>query len=278
MCRRVLARFGLLVAASLLSASPSPASAGEKLVMGVHPFKPAVELHKTFRPIADALSAKLGRPVELQIGKSYEDTAESVGSGKFDFSYMGPNTYAKYAPKLRFRGLAQIVNAGSPTFKGVIVAKKGGPIRSLKDLKGRRFAFGDRDSTLTHVVPVYMLVNAGVRVAELAKIAFLGTHDNLALNVVAGTFDAAGIMPDIAAKYPDLQVIATSPALPEHVFAANPKMDGATFAAVQGALLALDPPLLKGIKGSLTGMQKVNDKDFDILRSILEVAEREPER
>lgn len=276
MCRRVLARLGLLLAASLLTAIP--ASAKEKLVMGVHPFKPAVELHKTFKPIADAMAAKLGKPVELQIGKSYEDTAERLGKGQFDFCYLGPNIYAKYGPKFGLRPLAQIVNAGSPTFKGVIVAKKGGAIRSLKDLKGRRFAFGDRDSTLTHVVPVYMLVEAGVRVAELGKIAFIGTHDNLALNVVAGTFDAAGIMPDIAAKYPDLQVVATSPALPEHLFAATPSMDGATFAALQEALLALDPALRKGIKGSLTGMQKVNDKDFEILRRILEVAEREPER
>lgn len=276
MCRRVLARLGLLLAASLITAFP--ASAGEKLVMGVHPFKPAVELHKTFKPIADAMAARLGRPVELQIGKSYEDTAERLGKGQFDFCYLGPNIYAKYGPKLGLRPLAQIVNAGSPTFKGVIVAKKGGAIRSLKDLEGRRFAFGDRDSTLTHVVPVYMLVEAGVRIAGLGKIAFIGTHDNLALNVVAGTFDAAGLMPDIAAKYPDLQVIATSPALPEHLFAAKPSMDEATFSALQEALLALDPALRKGIKGSLTGMQRVNDKDFEILRRILEVAEREPER
>ena len=84
MGRFPVARLGLLVAASLLNASP--AAAREKLVMGVHPFKPAVELHKTFKPIADALSAKLGRPVELQIGKSYEETAERLGSGAFDFS------------------------------------------------------------------------------------------------------------------------------------------------------------------------------------------------
>jgi phosphonate transport system substrate-binding protein len=276
MWSRVLARLGLLLAGSLLAVSPG--AAAEKLVMGVHPFKPAVELHRTFKPIADALAARLGRPVELQIGRSYEDTAQRLGSGRFDLSYLGPTTYAKYGPRLKLRPLAQVVNAGSATFQGVIVVKKGSPIRSLKDLKGRRFAFGDRDSTLTHVVPVYMLVEAGVRLTDLGKVAFLGTHDNLALNVLAGTVDAAGLMPDIAAKYSGLQVIATSPALPEHLFAAKPSMDPATFAALQEALLDLDPSLRKGIKGSLTGMRKVDDKDFEILRRILEVAEREPER
>jgi ABC-type phosphate/phosphonate transport system substrate-binding protein len=72
-------------------------------------------------------------------------------------------------------------------------------------------------------------------------------------------------------------VIAKSPILPEHVFAANKSMDPATFKKIQEALLTMDLPLMKGIKPSLTGMQKVNDKDFDILRKILDRAEKEKE-
>ena len=248
------------------------------LVMGVHPYKPVVEPHKIFKPIADYISRKIGKPVELQFGKSYEDTAEKVAKGEFDFSFMGPNTYAKYGPMYHFKPLAQVVNNGKPSFYGVIVVKKGSPIKSLKDLKGKTFAFGDRNSTLTHVVPLYMLLNENIHLVDMKKYAFLpGTHDNLAQNVTAGTFDATGMMPDIAAKYRDLEVIAKSPTLPEHVFAANKSMDPATFKKIQGALLTMDMPLMKGIKGSMTGMQKVNDKDFDILRKILDRVEKEPE-
>lgn len=272
-----LALSGLVFAAALLL--PMSASAQQKLVMGVHPYKPTAELHRIFKPIADHVSRKLGRPVELQFGKSYEDTAEKVAKGQFDFSFMGPNTYAKYGPTYHLRGLVQIVNAGQPSFHGVIVVKKGSPVKSLKDLKGKAFAFGDRDSTLTHVVPQYMLMSEGVHLTDLKKYAFLpGTHDNLALNVLAGTFDATGMMPDIAAKYPDLQVIAKSPILPEHVFAAGKGMDAATFAKIQDALLTMDEPLRKGIKPSVTGIQKVNDKDFDVLRKILAAVEKEPAR
>ncbi len=267
-----------LAAAAALLVGPS-ASAKDRLVMGVHPYKPAVELHKIFKPIADHVSRKLGMPVELQIGKSYEDTAEKLASGTFDFSFMGPNTFAKYGPVHQFKPLVQIVNAGKGSFYGVIVVKKGSPIRSVKDLKGRSFAFGDRNSTLTHVVPLYMMIQQDVHLRDLKKFAFLpGAHDNLALNVSAGTFDAAGMMPDIAGKYPELEVLAQTPVLPEHVFAATSSMDAATFKKIQDALLSMDLPLMKGIKGSLTGMQKVNVKDFDGLRNILEVAEREPEK
>ena len=271
------AMFGIFLAAALLVTQS--ASAKDKLVMGVHPYKPAAELHKIFKPVADYISQKAGKPVELRIGKSYEDTAEKVAKGEFDFSYMGPNTYAKFGPLYQFKPLAQIVNKGKPSFYGVIVTKKGSPIKSLKDIQGKTFAFGDRNSTLTHIVPLYMMLNENIHLVDLKKYAFLpGSHDNLALIISNGTFDATGMMPDIAEKYPDLEVIAKSPNLPEHVFAANKSMNPATFLKIQDALLTMDMPLLKGIKGSLTGMQKVNDKDFDILRKILEKAEKEPEK
>src|SRR5574337_337828 len=252
--------------------------AKDKLVMGVHPYKPAMELHKIFKPIADYVSHKIGKPVELQIGKSYEDTAEKVSKGEFDFSFMGPNTYAKFGPMYHFKPLVQIINNGKPSFYGVIVVKKGSSIKHIQDLKGKTFGFGDKNSTLTHVVPLYMMLSENIHLKDLKKFAFLpGNHDNLAMNVTTGTFDATGIMPDIADKYSDLEVITKTPILPEHVFAANKNMDPVTFKNIQDALLTMDAPLMKGIKPSLTGMQKVNDKDFDILRKILDRVEKEPE-
>lgn len=270
--------FMVFVTASLFFVQT--AGAKDSLVMGVHPFKPAIELHKMFKPIADHISQKVGKPVELQVGKSYEDTAEKVANGQFDFSYMGPNTYAKYSQRYHFKPLAQIINNGKPTFHGVLVVKRGSDIQSIKDIKEKTFAFGDRNSTLTHVVPLYMLMNEGLHLSNLKKYAFLGSHDNIALNIISGSFDVAGLMPDIAEKYKDrgLEIIATSPELPEHVFAATKTMDPEMFKTIQDALLSVDLTLLKGIKGSLTGMQKVNDKDFDILRKILDKVEKELEK
>jgi hypothetical protein len=40
----------------------------------------------------------------------------------------------------------------------------------------------------------------------------------------------------------------------------------------------MDPGLYRGIKGSLTGLQKFNDKDFDILRKILKKVEKDLEK
>lgn len=68
-----------------------------------------------------------------------------------------------------------------------------------------------------------MLMNAGVKLDDLKKYSFLKTHDNVAMNVIRGTFDAGGMQPDIAEKYRDqgFEVIVKSPELPVHVFAAT---------------------------------------------------------
>jgi len=254
--------------------------AKDTLVMGVHPYKPAQELYKIFKPIADYISQKLGIPVELQIGKTNEEAIERVGKGLFDFSFLGPVPYVKARDTYKVIPLAQIVNNGSPSFYGVVIVKKGSGITSLSNLKGKSFAFGDKKSTLTHIVPLYMLMEAGVSLQDLKTYAFVGSHDNVALNVVAGAFDAGGLMPDIADKYMErgIEVIVKSPELPEHVFVATKSMADATVTKLQNALLAMDPKLYKGIKPTLTGMQKFNDKDFDILRKILHKVEKEVEK
>lgn len=275
--RRIFVVLMLLGAVMLLS---EPAIAKDRLIMGVHPYKSAKELYTIFNPIAAYVSQKLGKPVELQIGKTYEDAVQKVGTGQFDFSYLGPTSYVEARASFKVTPLVQIVNAGKPSFYGVIVVKKGSGISSLKGLKGKNFAFGDRDSTLTHVLPLYMLMDTGIQLSALKKYSFVGSHDNVALNVLNGTFDAGGLMPDIAEKYIErgLEIIAKSPDLPEHVFAATSSLDKETIAKLQNILLTMPPELYKKIKGSLTGMQKFNDKDFDNLRKILKMVEKESKK
>ncbi len=247
------------------------AQAKEKYVMGVHPYKPPQELYKKFKPIADYLSTKLGKPVEFQIAQSYEDATNKIGTGAYDFAFLGPTLYVEAHDKYGVAPLAQIANNRKPFFHGVIVVKKGSGISSLKELKGKSIAFGERHSTLTHLLPLWMLMDAGVRLPDLKEYRFAGTHDNVALNVVRGAADAAGLMPDIAEKYKDqgLEVIARSPDLPEHVFAATKSTDPKTVDLVQNALLGMDIALAKGIKDSISNLQKFNDKDFDVLRKIM---------
>jgi phosphonate transport system substrate-binding protein len=274
--RKSIVLFSALVLILSIFAAPA-VWAKDKLVMGVHPYRPVSDLYAIYKPIANYVSKKIGKPVELRIGRTNSEIVDLLGKGEIDFSFIGPALYVETTSKYKITPLAQIVNDGKPSFYGVIVVKKGSGITSLKAMKGKTFAFGERDSTVSHIMPLYMLMEAGVRLADLKQFAFLGSHDNVALNIVRGSFDAAGLQPDVAAKYKDqgLEVIARSVDLPEHVFAATKSLDAETTAQVQNALLTMDMTLLQGIKKSLTGIQKFSDKDFDGLRKIAKTVEKE---
>lgn len=274
--RKLIVLFSAL--ALILSTFAAPTVwAKDKLVMGVHPYRPVSDLYAIYKPIVNYVSKKIGKPVELRIGRTNSEIVDLLGKGEIDFSFLGPALYVETTSKYKLTPLAQIVNDGKPIYYGVIIVKKGSGITSLKSLKGKTFAFGERDSNLSHVVPLYMLMEAGVRLADLKQYAFLGSHDNVALNIVRGSFDAAGIQPDVAGKYKDqgLEIIARSIDLPEHVFAASKSLDAETTAQIQNALLTMDITLLQGIKKSLTGIQKFSDKDFDGLRKIVKTVEKE---
>lgn len=270
MIKRYVAVALLLVACLVLFWTPVDAK--DKLIMGVHPYKPPVELYKIFKPIADYIAKETGKQVELQIGKTYEDAQEKIGTGVFDFAYISPVIYVEAQKQYGLVPLAIIANNGIPTYHGVITVKKGSPITSLAQLKGKKFAFGARNSNMNHTIPLWMLMNAGVKLTDLKEYSFLKTHDNVAMNIIMGTFDAGGLQPDVAEKYTDqgLQVLVKSPELPEHVFVANKSLDAATAKAVQNALNSPNAaPVLKGIKSSVSGAPKFADSDFDILRKIM---------
>ena len=268
---RRLSVTALLIIASFVFVLPV-VEAKDKLIMGVHPYKPPVELHKIFKPIADYISKETGKQVEIQIGQTYDDAGTKIGTGVFDFAYISPVIYVDAQKQYGLVPLAIIANNGKPTYHGVIAVKKGSGITSLAQLKGKKFAFGARNSNMNHTVPLWMLLNAGVKLSDLQEYNFLKTHDNVAMNIIRGTHAAGGMQPDIAEKYRDqgLEVIAKSPDLPEHVFVANKSLDEATVKAVQKALNSPNAvPVLQGIKGSISGAPKFADADFEISRKIM---------
>lgn len=252
------------------------AMAAEQYTFGVHPFKSPLKLKKMFSPLATYLSQELGTDVQFRSAKNYDAAMQALVEGKVDFSYMGPAPYAildeQYPGKIRIA--AAVLNKGKPTFNGVIVAKEDSDINSLADLKGKKFAFGDRESTLSCYMPAYMLMEAGV--FDSVTHSFLGSHDNVAMGVMKGIFAAGGLKPDVANKYvgKGLKIIATSEPVYEHLVIIGPNVDNATAEKVRQALLKVqDPTVYTSIKGSLTGFTTVSPSDYDNLKAVIKAVD-----
>lgn len=249
----------------------------QKLAICVHPYKSSTKLIASFAPLAKYLTEKLGNKVDIHIAENYESHITTIGEGKFGIGYMGPASYIKLVDKYgKKRLLARQAINGKPTFQGKILVRRDSPIQSLADLKGKRFAFGDSNSTMSHLVPRYMLIDAGVTEKDLAGFQFLGNHTNVALAVLAGKFDAGGVKEGVYYKYRErgLRELATTPELSEHLFLVSDSLPESIVKAIREALLDAHnteqgQKALSNIKKNMSALVPVEDSDYDNLRKIL---------
>lgn len=269
-----LSLFAMLAIAGLFSGS---ASAKDVLTLGIHPYKSPAKLIKAYTPLAEYLAKKIGMPVHITISKDYQTHIEAIGTDQLDIAYMGPASYVSLQKHYGERPLlARQQIHGKSTFQGKIIARNDSPLQSLAELKGKSFAFGDPSSTMSHLVPRYMLWKAGVGVEQLARHKFLGSHDNVALAVLTGEYTAGAVKEAVFYKYQKrgLKALSTTPALSEHLFVASKTLDPAIVDKLRKALYSLsDAPngiaIMSSIKPDMTAMVPVKDADYDNLREIL---------
>lgn len=261
----------LLTIFFVAQAHSSPQS--KPLTLLIHPYRTAGTLTKNFTPLAKYLSQVTGIPIEIQISTSYKSHMQQVGAERFDLAYLGPAPYVQVTHTYGAKTiLGRLEVKGSPYFYGIIFTRKDSPVTELKDLAGKKFAFGDPNSTMSHFVPRFMLAEAGVDITDLKGHAFLGMHANVALGVIGGYYAAGGVKENIFETYKDrgIKLLAKSPPISEHLFVAAKHIPPATVETLRRALYTLRAPaILSPIKKLLTGIVAAQDKDYDSLRLIL---------
>ncbi len=286
---RIAAGMAAFAAGAALGPFSPLAAAQEKkpLVLAVHPYLPALEIERRFAPLARHLEETTGRRFQISVSPDYTAHIKRVGAHAVDVAYMGPVSYVTLVKThgQEFILLARQETNGTPEFHGHIVVAETSDIKTVADLRGRSFAFGDPQSTMSHLVPYYMLVEAGVKLGDLARHPFLGGHRNVALGVLSGDFAAGAVKADIYEEYRarGLRSIAVSPPIPDHLFVATRTLPAGLAEKIRFSLFAagFDPAkraMLTAIQPDLTGFVPAEDSDYDILRRVIDRLGRENTR
>lgn len=245
--------------------------------LGIHPYLPEQELHRRFQGMVSYISEQLGEPVKLKISKDYESHIEHAGNNAFDIAYMGPSSYIAMTSRYGKRPmLARLEVNNNPYFKGVVVVRKDSGITSLQQLAGRRFAFGSAHSTMSYIVPRYMLMKAGVGLDALESYKFLGNHRNVALGILLGEFDAGAVKEEVYEDFYGRGLVALkkTPAISEHVFIARNGIPASRLQKIRSLFLELSKTpkgqkILSAIKPGMTGLVAVTDQNYDNLRKMM---------
>ncbi|OGQ99148.1 MAG: hypothetical protein A2505_08865 [Deltaproteobacteria bacterium RIFOXYD12_FULL_55_16] len=250
----------------------SLAAAEPPLELWLHPYLPAPELVRRFTPLARYLETKVGRKIEVKISPTYEEHKQRLGEDRADLAFVGPFSYTQMTKDYGVKPiLAVLENNGKTVFHGVIAVRRDGPIKTIQDLAGKSFAFGDKESTMGTVAPTIMLQEAGVGVEQLSRYSFLRSHNDVALAVLGGFYEAGGMKEEVFHEYANrgLRILAKSQPIPEHLFLAGKKLPPPVVKALRQALLQLkDPAVLTLIQKSATGMVPATDRDYDGTRRI----------
>ncbi len=267
-------RFSCLFIILLLLSFPTQAQS--PLVFAVHPYLPALEIKQRFSLLIAYLSRQLQRDITLHIASDYQTHLQNIISNKVDFAFIGPALYVQLTqrfPQYPIYLLAKLQIGDHAYFQGKIVVTMKSPYKTLQDLQNKRFAFGDKNSTMSHLVPRSMLQQAGI---QLHIQHFLGSHNNVALAVLLGKYDAGAIKDEVFRLYQarGLRAIATTPKISEHLFIATPRLSQKNRQHLKQSLLNLShkkyaASILKYIKPHLSALVAVQNSDYDNLRTLL---------
>ena len=145
--------------------SPSVDTGEKPIVFACIPYESELKLIEAFQALADYIAEQTGIPVTLEIKKSYKEIIDGLSNGDIDLANTGPLVYIKAHDKSGAYALVKPMplSTSTPFYKSYIIVRKDSGIKKISQLKGKKFAFTDRESTSGYLLPVLMLADAGVK-------------------------------------------------------------------------------------------------------------------
>jgi phosphonate transport system substrate-binding protein len=247
---RTLASVGLwLILIGTLPAGFSFAAesavAGQKPVVyfGIIPRYNPMLMYRSYQPLMDYLTEHTSFHFELKLARDYTEAVTLLREGVTPIASLGDVTFTEAQRKFGAIPILKPLNAqGEAFYRSIIIVPEDSTIRSLADLKGKTFAFGDPHSTSGNLIPRYLLFQHGITLFDLEEFVTLGSHDAVAKAVLKGKYAAGAVKDVIAHRYKEhgLRFLAESEPIPSVPIVVRADAPAALIAAVKGALLAID--------------------------------------
>jgi phosphonate transport system substrate-binding protein len=227
-------------------------------------------------PLRAYLTKAMGRPVALVLPANYSDALAQLADGSLDFACLGAAMYVRAHDE---QGVIPLVQRNSDLqFHAVFITGSDSGIHALGDLKGKRFAFGDVNSTSAHLIPYRELKEAGIDPTTDLKVRYSGGHPLTAALVENGVVDA-GVLDEsvfssmIANGKIDknkVRVFHTSKAFVDYVYVARKGVPAAERDKFAHSLLALKEGSDDAVLKVLRAKQFVvaNDEEYGGIRQI----------
>jgi phosphonate transport system substrate-binding protein len=280
-----------LILLLILVACGKPSSSSKVLRVGFVPSEDAQQVIQNAQPIVEILQKQLGMEVQPFVATDYTGVVEALRANKLDVAFLTPASYVLAKSEANVRVVLKSERQGSPYYYAAIITRADSGIKSLEDLRGKTFAFGDPLSTSANIFPRKMFHEHGIDpVRDFKQILYSGGHDATVLAVLNGKVDAGATYansPDNQdtawARYlktPEnikkIRAIAFSEPIPADNLVLNGNLDERIAKTVEETFLNLsrDPQGKKMLRDlyQIDGFVPATDKDYDSVRQAFAIA------
>lgn len=233
---------------------------------------PAV-MYQRLKPLTAYLSEKLGLPVSIKVAANMSSAINEIAKGNVELAYLTPVAYIRSHQKGKTRILVKAITKNQSSFQLMIFVREDSPIKTIEDLAGKRFAFGDKKALLQRAT----VVGAGMSLEKLGSYDFLGHPRNILLSVLHNDFDAGVVKDTEAYIWEDkgIRILYASPQLPPFNIAVASHVDDKMYQKLRDALLLLDAnkpkdlEVLYALDNKYNGFAAADDKEYDIVRKLI---------
>lgn len=236
-------------------------------------------------PLMEAVCQAASIPCRWVDANTYEAAVDGLRDGSIDVVFLGGVGFSR--AHARHGAIPLVMRDIDTRFTSVVVVRSGDPARSLRDLRGRSFTFGNRDSTSGHFMARYFLGIEGVEPERFfSRIEYSASHDST-LNAVADGKIDAGAMSGIfayaavgpgGARAKDLRMLWETSPYPDYVWAARRELPAGLRQRLMDAFLDLDfstPASKLALEREMAdGFLPAEPEDFRLVAEVLRRADR----
>lgn len=226
----------------LALALAAPLAAAEPLRLGAVGYVKAADTGASIAPTVKYLEGGLKREIKVTLFPTYDEVLKKIEAKELDLAVLPPAVNLEAYDRLKTRPLGYgVYNNGQFSYTALVLVKKDSPVKTLADLKGKKFGFVDKHSASGYLYPRAMLNQE--KVAGVAEV-FHGNHLDALAALDAGKVDAVGtyeLMFEEAKtakkSLSDYRVIAESEPIPSEALVGTAALDEKTAQKVTELLL-----------------------------------------
>ncbi|MHB8846194.1 MAG: phosphate/phosphite/phosphonate ABC transporter substrate-binding protein [Nitrospirota bacterium] len=254
----------------------------QELLIGLIPEQNIFRQRERYNMLRHYLSGRLGITVNFTSLSRYGNIIDRFTAERMDGAFFGSFTYGLAHRQLGVEPIARPVNLdGTSTYHGYLFVRKDSGIRTLADMKGKRFAFVEHATTAGYLFPLAYFRANGITDPQhyLGTSFFAGSHDAAILAVLNREADIGAakntIFDQLAGENPrveqELITLATSGVVPQNCLAVRKDLDPDLKAELKKVLLNMerDPEGVEVLrKFGARGFVETVDRDYAYLYTL----------